>query len=91
MRHVAASGITRKIGTDDAIVLLPNSTLEIEYFDGSGATLSPPLTTTDVRNKLVRVSILLSVTSANNLRSGVPYNSTVRNEIFLRNLHYSRE
>lgn len=84
------SGITRQIGTATAVVLLPRSSFAITYLDDTGATLTPPLTTTQIRNSLTRIRIVVSVDSELALKHGTTYTSTVSQDIFLRNLHLAR-
>lgn len=86
---VSGAGITRSNGTS-TITVVPSSTFTLAYYDSTGATLTPPLTESQIQSDLCAVGITVSVTSASALRSGDLYTSTGTDRIALRNLILSR-
>lgn len=82
-------GITRD-NTVVNVTLYPETQLEIEYRDSTGATMTPPLSATNIRDDLSSIILTARVRSDVPLRDGSTYIATAEQEVALRNLILSR-
>jgi type II secretory pathway pseudopilin PulG len=84
-----STGITRNAELG-ALVLAPNSSFTLAYYDSAGAAVSLPLTSSTVANNLSAIRVTVTVNGDKPLRAGGTYSASVTETISLRNLLYTR-
>lgn len=81
------SGITRNDSSSTAL-LSPRSSFTLTYRNATGATMTLPLTTANIKDSLTSLQLVVSVSRT--LRTGATYTAIADHTIALRNLIASR-
>ena len=81
------SGVVRDSGFG-TVLMAPNSTMLLEYFDIDGNAVTLPLTNQTVMEDLRAIRVTITLTASQPLSDGDTYNATAQQTFGLRNLTY---